>query len=226
MLASALKNDLSEPLPTERAFPEDQLGAAEKEELLGLVRAWILPVLTSKRRNHPFYELWYRKDWLATTELLSFGMNLRRLGSRLKDSDFLKICRKQSNSDNADNRTGHLWEMWCAAVLEHRTQHIIPSAKNTPGFDLSFDCSGTRIRVSCKALNPSKQEEEFRTFCEVLDISLAQRLKAGLYVKIVMVSEAPERGVQRDARAIGDQIAEIAKEPGPYYRSRVVLRTV
>jgi hypothetical protein len=210
--ASVLLDDLAEPLPTERAFPEDQLGATEKAKLLELVRAWILPVLTSRRRNHPFFELWHRKDWLATTELLSLGMNLRRLDARLKDSDFLKNCRKQSVSDNADNRTGHLWEVWCAGVLEHPSQAVVPAPKNKPGFDLSFESAGTGVRVSCKALNPSKQELEFRTFCEVLNACLAQRLRAGLVVHIVMVSEAPERGVQRDAMALGDQVADIANQ--------------
>src|SRR5712671_3706965 len=106
--ASTLNDEPTEPSHTDRAFPVDQLGDAGKSELLDLVRAWILPVLTSKRVNHPFYELWYRKDWLASTELLSLGMNLRRLYPRLKESDFLRNCRRQAISDNADNRTGHL----------------------------------------------------------------------------------------------------------------------
>jgi hypothetical protein len=210
--ASALLGDLAEPLPTERAFPADQLGAAEKAKLLEHVRTWILPVLTSGRRDHPFFELWHRKDWLATTELLSLAMNLRRLDARLKGSDFLRNCRKQSVSDNADNRTGHLWEVWCAGVLEHPSQAVIPAPNNTPGFDLTFESAGVGVRASCKALNPSKQELEFRTFCEVLNACLAQRLKAGRFVQIVMVSEAPERGVQRDAIALGDQIAELANQ--------------
>ena len=113
-------------------------------------------------------------------------MNIGRLTKTSLHQNFLQNCRKHVLSLDEANRTGHVWELWCAAVLEHATQRVTPAAQSRPGFDLSLTVGSESIRISCKALNPSDVERKFRATCEMIYTLLGHYLRPGTAAAIVV----------------------------------------
>lgn len=67
--------------------------------------------------------------------------------------------------------------------------------------------------MSCKALDPSQHEIEFRAFCEMLNNSFARCLIRGAAVHVSMVLGAARSSADMDPIAMGEAVAALAK-PG------------
>lgn len=197
-----------------RAFLDNAQPHAEQAELLETAGRWLFPVLANGQGfgQHPLRQLWHRTDWLATTELLSLAMNMNRLRRNPANADFLRLCRKNACSNNRDNRTGSLWELWSAAIIDRAEHRVRPAAKGEPGFDLWVERSdGQRLRVSCKALNPSQNELAFRTLADDIHAHLEALLVPSDQLQIVMILDTklqrPPVSAQQLASAIKEQFA-------------------
>jgi hypothetical protein len=127
-----------------------------------------------------------RNDWLASAELTALGMHLERVESIASSASFLREVRKLARSNSASNRTGHLWELVAASMFNEPTHPVELPKSNNPGFDFTL-CppEGPRVRVSCKALNPSDNELAFRDFAVELEASVAGLARVGQPVQLI-----------------------------------------
>jgi hypothetical protein len=202
------------PALADRAFLANAQSNDEQAELLQIARRWLFPVLANGQGfgQHPLRQLWHRRDWLATTELLSLAMNLRRLQRNTKNADFLKRCRQHACSLSRDNQTGAIWELWCAAIIERAEHRVRPAANAEPGFDLWVEReSGQRVRVSCKALSPSVNELAFRAMAEEIQAHLEAVLvptdRFSIFMLLDTALQRPMIPPEELARGIREQFA-------------------
>lgn len=195
--------------PAERFFPPDELGLFEQRQLFAEARNWLMPVLCRGDEEHPLGQLWHRKDWLASCELLSLAMNLRRLRGDATFRDFLRNARKKVCGTDPANRAGHWWEFWCAATLHHPGQRVRPPGQGEPGFDLWVaHKSGANVRVSCKALEASDNEKAFRRFCHALQARIETVLPNEKALQIIMVLQREREPDDLDPQSVFLRVAE------------------
>lgn len=152
------------PTVVQRELPRD-VSASTVEELLSAVQRWLGTLWLEHRDDHPIRSLWHRTDWLATNELIALGMNVQAVEATENGRAFLRRILQHVRSAAPENRTGALWEMSAASMLAQPGQ-VVRFAKNSQsGFDLIVSPQHEpSMRISCKALNPSAFELEFRRF--------------------------------------------------------------
>jgi hypothetical protein len=156
----------------------------EKLEFLRKVEQWLgHDWLTAKSPNHPVKELWKRKDWLATSELLTLGEALALVGPTASDKTLREAANDVRSSDYG-NRRGSVWEFFAASLLQTPSQSVAMAPAGHPGYDFELQLGDLyRIRFSCKALIESRWERDFMEFSQSLYKSLATAVAQRLICK-------------------------------------------
>ncbi len=162
-----------------RQDPAKESSLEEKEAQLQAVAGWLGLKWLERKDPHPVRDLWNRRDWLATLELLTIGHGLLKF----KDVGFeknLKEAAEDVRSNDFGNRNGSLLEVLGAAMCNHASHPVTFPRVGQPGFDFNVNLPNQKkLRMSCKALIPSAKELEFRKFAQELQNDFVAELLVG-----------------------------------------------
>lgn len=193
---------------TARQDPTPEANAAEKELQLKAVRDWLGEDWLKANGSHPVRELWNRRDWLATTELLTLGHALNRISPKASER-LMSEAANDIRSDDYGNRSGTIFEILAASMFdapEHPVEMAAPSQK---GYDFTVSIApGKVLRVSCKALIPSKYEFEFQRIAKAACKATASTLVPGKNLSAMMSLAKPDDPARFDAATIIPQVAQ------------------
>lgn len=165
--------------------------------------------VTSLAAN-PLPRVWWRKDWLATTELITLGRSLAYLRESTEPATFerwIAEAKKPGMSD--DQRLGHLWEAYAAGILADESQAVALAPANNPGIDLVIRRrDGLRWNFSCKRLLRSDEEKRFQAHAARTYRSLQAHLRPGQPIDVHIASSNPlprndnDQIIRRISRAV------------------------
>lgn len=183
-----------------RQDPLPQDSAAEKESRLQAVLNWLgEPWVRDTAVVHPVRELWQRRDFLASTELLSIGMALNKLQASQPPAQMQELADRVRSFDSG-TRAGAIFETMAAAMFEHNGQRVRLAEPNEPGFDLSILFpNGHEVRVSCKALGMSYREEYFSKMMGAVHAQLLAQLRNRQVFAKLVLSDPEDAGWQYPA---------------------------
>jgi hypothetical protein len=110
--------------------------------------------------DNPLQQLWQRRDWLATAELLMLGDAIQRLSGI--DASWTKRQINEIKSPDPGTRSGAAFEL-LGLNLFHGATVIEPTRANNPGYDGRIRFSdGSLLLLSIKNHGVTSGEEEFR----------------------------------------------------------------
>ncbi|MEQ1724006.1 MAG: hypothetical protein ABL930_12590 [Pseudobdellovibrio sp.] len=162
-----------------RQDPTKELSENEKEAQLEKLANWLGQEWLESKDPHPVRELWNRKDWLATIELLTIGNSLKKIEQKVSPKT-LEDAALDMKSNDFGNRAGSLFEIIGSAIFDNPDHPITMPKVGQPGYDFAINLPNEKkIRVSCKALIPSAKEIEFRKFCNSLHKQYTSTLPLG-----------------------------------------------
>lgn len=153
-------------------FTKDELD----EAINGIIDFYEIEWLENDKEEHPLQQLWKRKDYLATNELMILGIVLN--GLKRKNVTWLKNLVKKSKSIDRNTRIGAFFEMFGLGYFQEKNYTILPAAINQKGFDGIIQFSnGAAIRLSLKNYGESVHNSEFESKCKDLDLEIKQILR-------------------------------------------------
>lgn len=153
------------------AWPDDL-----KEHCLALVENWLKEDWLRKPKPHPVRDVWKRRDFIATTELLYFGSLLDNMERSIPAASLSEIMDRVK-SEALGDRSGALFELTAGAMMVSPGCSVSFPPVGNPGFDLVLHLKGNKqVRVSCKVLNASTHAIEFRRFSTELQTDLVKEL--------------------------------------------------
>ncbi len=127
-------------------------------------------------RDHPIQKLWNRKDPLATHELFTFGICLKRMASI--DPKWVKKLVHKIKVEDANSRLGALFEIIGLGIISNIEQRVIPTKGNNPGFDGILELSeGRQMRISLKNYGISSRNKNFLSKSQEFTDHLKKLLK-------------------------------------------------
>lgn len=162
-----------------RESDSQNISDSEKEQYLQNVAAWLGADWLASDGNHPVKTIWKRRDWLATLELLTVGSALERI----KNKTFprvLKESAKAVRSTDYGNSCGSVFEILASSMFDSPRHPVQMAPAGKSGYDFSVHLPDEiEMRVSCKALVPSKKELLFKSCCQKMCDRLALMLPNG-----------------------------------------------
>lgn len=171
-----------------RHDPGQDLPDSEKLAWLDAVERFFGEEWLSDEANSasPMYRLWHRDDWLASSELFTFGLALLKAegaGSRAWLRDHSQRMRQHDPS----GARGSAFEILAASMFATDGQKVELPPPNEPGYDLLLRVpNGRRLRISCKALASSHYGVTLRAAARSAFSGLLGGLSPGTAVHIVM----------------------------------------
>lgn len=142
-------------------------------------------------QDNPIPELWRRKDWLATSELLHFGHAIAEVRAKSGER-WLRDHIQRIRAHDLQGARGSVFEITAASMFGTSNQEVDYAAPSQPGYDLVLKLPTNRqLRVSCKVLSASAYGRAFphwghETFRRALETFLA-----GTPVHITLTTRRP-----------------------------------
>lgn len=195
-----------------RQDPLTEVPLADKEAQLQAVVDWLGLEWLNREEPHPVRELWKRRDWLATTELLTIGSGLLKLKSAGHQKNFREAA-EDVKADDFGNRAGSLFEILGAAMFSHSKHPVTLPKVGQPGFDFVIHLPKEKqLRVSCKALVPSAKEIEFRKFARDLHTDFSKELVPGTGCIVQMFLLGKNEARKFDRLHVLDHLRQAGKQ--------------
>lgn len=147
-----------------------------KDDMLARVENWLTRDWLQKSELHPVRDVWKRRDFIATTELLYFGSLLDNMERSIPAASLSEIMDRVK-SEALGDRSGALFELTAGAMMVSPGCSVSFPPVGNPGFDLVLHLKGNKqVRVSCKVLNASTHAIEFSRFSTELQTDLVKEL--------------------------------------------------
>lgn len=196
---------------TSRQDPTPEADAAEKERHLQTVQSWLGEEWLQAAGSHPVRDLWKRRDWLATTELLTLGHALDRITPKASE----KLMSEAANDLRAEdfgNRSGTVFEILAASMFDAPEHPIEMAAPSQKGYDFTVRIApGKALRVSCKAMIPSRNELEFLRIAKAACNATVITLLPGKNFAAMMTLAKPDEPARFDAAIIVPQVEQATR---------------
>jgi hypothetical protein len=139
----------------------------------------------------PIVDLWRRKDWIATSELLHFGNAIYDV-ERQGGAKWLRDHMKRIRTNSLEGARGSVFEIGAASMLGTAGQTVDYAKPSQAGYDLLVTLPNSRrLRISCKVLSASAYAREFWSTGHDLFRSLRECLGPGVPTHITLVSPHP-----------------------------------
>jgi hypothetical protein len=136
--------------------------------------------------TNPMHQLWHRDDWVASSELFTFGRALQQ-AAHPSAQPWLRDHAQRMRQHDPNGARGSAFEILCAAMLATDGQRVEFPAPSEPGYDLRLLLpNGRRLRVSCKALASSQYGADVRAASRRAFVRLRGGLFPGAAVHLTM----------------------------------------
>jgi len=147
----------------QRIDPFRELGDKDtREQWLQGIATWLGKDWLNEPGYHPIRDLWKRKDWIASSELLSLGEALEKIKS-IASTRWVREAATRARSDDRGEIAGPIFEVIAARMLDHENHKVTLPKPSEPGFDLWLTFpNSSKLRVSCRALLPSDADLGFQ----------------------------------------------------------------
>lgn len=160
---------------TNRQDPLNDVERSTKDAWLDAFRNLLTEDWLNLQGPHPLRQLWKRKDFLATIELLTIGHGLVQVLPKYSPKLKARLV-KDLRSFEAGTRSGTLFELLASSMFANDQQTVTMPADGQPGYDFSIKTGGGHvIRVSCKRLLVSQEERAFVAAAEAMRQAVAER---------------------------------------------------
>lgn len=202
----------SQATPDEREQREDSLfdrrlpETSIPREVLATYMHVLTDLFGSKWSVGPLWEhqlrtVMWRKDWIASTELLALGRALHHLQRSTKPATLARWIRDVQRLKK-HQLSGSLWEAYTAGILAGDEQEVALTPANKPGVDLVVTSGcGHTWHVSCKHLGRSDAERSFHTHAVRTYRSIQASMPPGPPIKVAIHRRRPARRIDSDTVA-------------------------
>lgn len=159
-----------------RQNPLEEIPEEELDELFGEVINSFDGLWLKALGDNPLQKLWSRKDSLATNEIFSLAVAIKKLKSI--DKNWLENQIKFAKGKNKNNRKGAFWEILGLSYLHTGNLAIQPTTASFPGIDgILYFPNGARINLSCKNYGLSTHHDLFQDKCKDVEKLILDILK-------------------------------------------------
>lgn len=120
-----------------------------------------------------FKQLWHRKDFLASCELYTIGLGVKKLQTNNYDN-WLKDFYKQINKNNVASIYGIIYELFIYTLFQNKIELAEP---NQAHYDFKILKEKQSIYTSIKKLTTSEQEKKLKQDFNILKKFYIKELK-------------------------------------------------